>query len=63
MEDERLAAIKKSDPSVADFDEQIRQAKTEEIEACRAYYFHVRQHDRVLNPPARSQNVLTFSNQ
>ena len=47
LEDERLAALKNADPSVADFTEQIQQAKTEEIEACRAYYFHVCQHDCV----------------
>jgi hypothetical protein len=45
--DEELAAIKNADPSLAGFDEKIRLAKTEEIEACRAYYFHVGQHDCV----------------
>ena len=47
LEDERLAALKNADPSLAGFTEKIRLAKTEEIEACRAYYFHVRQHDCV----------------
>lgn len=45
--DEQLAAIKNVDPSLAGFDEKIRLAKTEEIEACRAYYFHVGQHECV----------------
>jgi hypothetical protein len=42
MQDEQLAAIKNADPSLAGFIEQIRLAKTQEIEACRAYYLHVR---------------------
>jgi hypothetical protein len=47
LADEQLAAIKNADPSLAGFNEKIRLAKTEEIEACRAYYLHVRQHDCV----------------
>jgi hypothetical protein len=47
LADEQLAAIKNSASSFAGFDEKIRLAKTEEIEACRAYYFHVGQHDCV----------------
>jgi len=47
LADEQFAAIKNADPSLADLNEKIRQAKIEEIEACRAYYFHVRQHDCV----------------
>jgi hypothetical protein len=45
--DEQLAAIKNADSSLAGLHEKIWQAKTEEIEACRAYYLHVRQHDCV----------------
>jgi hypothetical protein len=45
--DEQFAASKNADPSVAGLNEKIRLAKTEEIEACRAYYFHVNQHDCV----------------
>jgi hypothetical protein len=45
--DEQLAAIKNADPRLAGFDEKIWLAKSEEIEACRAYYFHVGQHDCV----------------
>jgi hypothetical protein len=47
LADEQLAAIKNTDSNVAGFNERIRLAKAEEIEACRAYYFHVRQHDCV----------------
>ena len=47
VQDERLAAIKNADPSLAGFNEQIRLAKTQEIEACRAYYLHVGQHECV----------------
>ena len=45
--DEQLAAIKNGDPSLAGLNEKIRLAKTEEIDACRAYYFHVGQHECV----------------
>jgi hypothetical protein len=45
--DEQLAALKNADASVAGFNEKIRLAKIEEIEACRAYYLHARQHDCV----------------
>jgi len=47
LADEQLAAIKNVDASLAGLHEKIRLAKTEEIEACRAYYFHVGQHDCV----------------
>jgi hypothetical protein len=45
--EEQLAALKNADSNVAGFNERIRLAKTAEIEACRAYYLHVRQHDCV----------------
>jgi hypothetical protein len=47
VQDEQLAAIKNADPSLACFNEQIPLAKTQEIEACRAYYLHVGQHECV----------------
>jgi hypothetical protein len=47
VQDEQLAAIKNADPSLAGFNEQIRLAKTQEIEDCRAYYLHVSQHECV----------------
>jgi hypothetical protein len=47
VQDEQLAAIKNADPNLAGFNEQIRLAKTQEIEACRAYYLHVGQHECV----------------
>jgi len=47
LADEHLAAIQNANPSLAGLNEKIRLAKTEEIEACRAYYFHVGQHDCV----------------
>ena len=47
LRDEQLAAIKNADPSLVGFDEKIWLAKIEEIEACRAYYLHVGQHDCV----------------
>jgi hypothetical protein len=50
--DEQFAANKNADPSLAGLDEKIRLAKTEEIEACRAYYLHVGQHDCVGIPCA-----------
>jgi len=47
LADEQFAAIKNADPSLAGLHEKMRLAKTEEVEACRAYYLHVGQHDCV----------------
>ena len=47
VQDKELAAIKNVDASLAGFNEQIRLSKTQEIEACRAYCFHVSQHECV----------------
>jgi len=47
VQDEQLSAIQNADPSLAGFNEQIRLAKTQEIEDCRAYYLHVSQHECV----------------
>jgi hypothetical protein len=44
LADEQFAATKNADPSLAGLHEKMRLAKTEEVEACRAFYFHVGQH-------------------
>jgi hypothetical protein len=45
--DEQLAALKSYASSSAGFEDQIRLARTDQVEACRKYFEHVNAHNCV----------------
>ncbi len=47
--DEHLAAVKRRKTNFTEFQEQIRLARTAEVEPCRKYYGHVNTHGCAFN--------------